>query len=191
MTTVFIISAPSGSGKSTLVSRLLQRDTSLMFSVSYTTRPPRGNEVDGLSYKFVSRETLLQMKERGEFLECAEVFGLRYMRGQRGVGNELFLAGKAAQIRTIFAEDHFHRFHPDGIDLGTIYAAHPEQSLAYGLLSAAFDLPGLVRILQRGRLLPARLLLFHLAQLPQNLVVVVRHPLLDRLIHLQCLAQTE
>ena len=47
MTTVFIISAPSGSGKSTLVSRLLKSDERLMFSVSYTTRKPRGLEKDG------------------------------------------------------------------------------------------------------------------------------------------------
>src|SRR5450756_180687 len=56
MTTVFIISAPSGSGKSTLVSRLLATVGELMFSVSYTTRRPRGAEVDGQSYRFVSRE---------------------------------------------------------------------------------------------------------------------------------------
>lgn len=78
MTTVFIISAPSGSGKSTLVSRLLQRDPSLLFSVSYTTRPPRGHEVDSKDYHFVPRETLLAMRDRGEFLECAEVFGNYY-----------------------------------------------------------------------------------------------------------------
>ncbi|MCX6627688.1 MAG: guanylate kinase, partial [Candidatus Solibacter sp.] len=53
MTTVFIISAPSGSGKSTLVSRLLAAVPELMFSVSYTTRKPRGQEVDGQSYRFV------------------------------------------------------------------------------------------------------------------------------------------
>ena len=56
MTTVFIISAPSGSGKSTLVARLLASVPGLMFSVSYTTRPPRGHEVDGESYHFVSRD---------------------------------------------------------------------------------------------------------------------------------------
>ena len=56
MTTVFIISAPSGSGKSTLVSRLLVSVPELMFSISYTTRKPRGTEVDGQNYRFVSRE---------------------------------------------------------------------------------------------------------------------------------------
>ena len=55
MSTVFIISAPSGSGKSTLVHRLLNNVPNLMFSVSYTTRAPRGNEKDGQSYHFTTR----------------------------------------------------------------------------------------------------------------------------------------
>jgi guanylate kinase len=78
MTTVFIISAPSGSGKSTLVNRLLDRDKELMFSISYTTRKPRGHEVDGQNYKFVERADFAAMIERNEFLECAEVFGNYY-----------------------------------------------------------------------------------------------------------------
>jgi guanylate kinase len=78
MTTVFIISAPSGSGKSTLVSRLLKNDERLMFSISYTTRKPRGLERDGQNYHFVSREEFEEMLGRGEFLEHAEVFGNYY-----------------------------------------------------------------------------------------------------------------
>ena len=78
MTTVFIISAPSGSGKSTLVSRLLATVPELMFSVSYTTRQPRGAEVDGQSYRFVSREDFEAMLARDEFLEWAQVFGNYY-----------------------------------------------------------------------------------------------------------------
>lgn len=78
MTTVFIISAPSGSGKSTLVKRLLARVTGLMFSVSYTTRPPRGHEVDGESYHFVRRDDFEDMIARGEFLEWADVFDNYY-----------------------------------------------------------------------------------------------------------------
>jgi guanylate kinase len=78
MTTVFIISAPSGSGKSTLVSRLLSSVPSLMFSVSYTSRKPRGAEAEGLSYRFVSREDFETMLERDEFLEWAQVFGNYY-----------------------------------------------------------------------------------------------------------------
>jgi guanylate kinase len=75
MTTVFIISAPSGSGKSTLVSRLMARDPRLRFSVSYTTRKPRGHEKPGESYIYISRKEFEERRERGEFLEQAEVFG--------------------------------------------------------------------------------------------------------------------
>ncbi len=78
MTTVFIISAPSGSGKSTLVSRLLASDSTLRFSVSYTTRRPRGNEKPGESYVYISPEEFRKRMEHGEFLECAEVFGNFY-----------------------------------------------------------------------------------------------------------------
>jgi len=78
MSCVFIISAPSGSGKSTLVSRLLATVPDLMFSVSYTSRPPRGQEVDGESYHFVSREEFEAMLASNEFLEWAQVFGNYY-----------------------------------------------------------------------------------------------------------------
>jgi guanylate kinase len=78
MINVFIISAPSGSGKSTLVSRLLELDPRLMFSISYTTRKPRGNEVEGKGYRFVTREEFEAMLGRDEFLEWAEVFGNYY-----------------------------------------------------------------------------------------------------------------
>jgi len=78
MTTVFIISAPSGSGKSTLVARLLASDPGLRFSVSYTTRKPRGNEKPGESYIYISRQEFEDRREHGEFLEHAEVFGNYY-----------------------------------------------------------------------------------------------------------------
>jgi len=84
MTTVFIISAPSGSGKSTLVRRLLASVPGLMFSVSYTTRPPRGHEVEGHSYHFLSRAEFQNRLALGEFLEHAEVFG-NYYGTHRGV----------------------------------------------------------------------------------------------------------
>jgi guanylate kinase len=93
MTTVFIISAPSGSGKTTLVSRLLASLPGLMFSVSYTTRKPRGDEVDGRSYRFVSRQDFEAMIARGEFLEWAEVFG-NYYGTHRGILEEAQAQGK-------------------------------------------------------------------------------------------------
>ena len=93
MTTVFIISAPSGSGKTTLVSRLLASLPGLMFSVSYTTRKPRGDEVDGRSYRFVSRPDFEAMIAGGEFLEWAEVFG-NYYGTHRGILEEAQAQGK-------------------------------------------------------------------------------------------------
>jgi guanylate kinase len=87
MTTVFIISAPSGSGKSTLVSRLMAHVPGLMFSISYTTRKPRGAEVDGQNYHFIARADFEVMIANGEFLEWAEVFG-NYYGTHRGVLEE-------------------------------------------------------------------------------------------------------
>jgi len=84
MTTVFIISAPSGSGKSTLVSHLMADVPGLMFSISYTTRQPRGAERDGGSYHFVSRPEFQAMVARDEFVEWAEVFG-NYYGTHRGI----------------------------------------------------------------------------------------------------------
>jgi guanylate kinase len=75
---LFIISAPSGSGKSTLVSLLMAADPCLRFSVSYTTRQPRGLEQDGASYYFVERADFEARLAKGEFLEHAEVFGNYY-----------------------------------------------------------------------------------------------------------------
>lgn len=74
MSQVFIISAPSGSGKSTLVKNLLEREPGLIFSVSYTTRAPRGQEQEGREYHFVSRAEFQAMAGRGEFIEWAQVF---------------------------------------------------------------------------------------------------------------------
>ena len=108
MTTVFIISAPSGSGKSTLVGRLFKEVPRLKFSVSYTTRKPRGAERNGEDYFFVSREEFESRLERGEFLEHAEVFGNYYgthrgiLEQARSAGNDLVLdidVQGAAQLR--------------------------------------------------------------------------------------------
>jgi guanylate kinase len=76
--TVFIISAPSGSGKSTLVSRLLLEVPLLTFSVSYTTRAPRGAEQNGESYFFTTRADFEARVANDEFLEYADVFGNYY-----------------------------------------------------------------------------------------------------------------
>ena len=80
---VYIISAPSGSGKSTLVNELLKKVSDLEFSISYTTRAPRGSETNGRQYYFVSRSEFEKMIAEDEFLEHAEVFGNYYGTARR------------------------------------------------------------------------------------------------------------
>ncbi|MEZ2346553.1 guanylate kinase [Terriglobus sp. RCC_193] len=75
---LFIISAPSGSGKSTLVGELRKYVEGLEFSVSYTTRAPRGSEEDGREYHFTTRENFERMIQEDAFLEWADVFGNYY-----------------------------------------------------------------------------------------------------------------
>jgi guanylate kinase len=75
---LIVVSAPSGAGKSSLVARALKQIRRLRYSVSYTTRAPRGSERDGIDYYFVTDEVFRAMHERGEFIESAEVHGYMY-----------------------------------------------------------------------------------------------------------------
>jgi guanylate kinase len=75
---LLVISSPSGAGKTTLSRRLLDRDPNITMSVSVTTRPPRPGEVDGRDYFFISKERFEAMRDAGELLESAEVFGNCY-----------------------------------------------------------------------------------------------------------------
>ena len=86
MSIVFIISAPSGSGKSTLVKGLLERDPKLLFSISYTTRAPRGQERPGQDYCYISKEEFERRIAQDEYLEYAEVFGNYYGTHQGVLG---------------------------------------------------------------------------------------------------------
>jgi len=108
MSVVYIISAPSGSGKSTLVNELRKIVPGLDFSISYTTRRPRGSEQNGREYFFVPREDFDEMRKRNEFLEHAEVFGncygtaKRFLEEARQHGHDLLLdidVQGAAQIK--------------------------------------------------------------------------------------------
>jgi len=83
MTVVYIISAPSGSGKSTLVNEVRRLVPGLDFSVSFTTRAPRGSEQNGREYFFVTKADFTAMQRKGEFLEHAEVFGNYYGTSRR------------------------------------------------------------------------------------------------------------
>src|SRR5471032_401329 len=75
---LYVVSAPSGAGKTSLVKALMEREPGIGFSVSYTTRKPRPNEVAGRDYHFVSPERFAEMRADNEFLEHAQVFDNYY-----------------------------------------------------------------------------------------------------------------
>jgi guanylate kinase len=76
--TLFVVAAPSGGGKTSLTRALLEKDPGIRLSVSYTTRPPRPGEQDGVDYQFVSAERFMALRDAGEFLEHAHVHGNWY-----------------------------------------------------------------------------------------------------------------
>lgn len=86
---LFVVAAPSGAGKTSLVRALMERDPSLRFSVSYTTRPRRAAEEHGCDYFFVSREEFERMVEAGEFIEHARVFDNYYGTARQQVEQSL------------------------------------------------------------------------------------------------------
>jgi len=109
---LFVIAAPSGAGKTSLTRALLERDPSILLSVSYTTRPPRSGEVDGVAYHFVTPERFRELKDSGEFLEHAQVHGNWYatsatwLQAQISAGRDVLLEidwQGAAQVRRIIA----------------------------------------------------------------------------------------
>jgi guanylate kinase len=90
---LYVIAAPSGAGKTSLVKALMEREPRLRFSVSYTTRKPRANEIDGRDYHFIAADRFQEMVDRGEFLEHAQVFDNFYGTGVQAVRDALGSGG--------------------------------------------------------------------------------------------------
>jgi guanylate kinase len=86
---LFVVAGPSGSGKTTLVNALLEREPGIRLSVSYTTRPARPGEVDGVHYRFVDEAGFFRRKEAGEFLEHACVHDNWYATSASWLSREL------------------------------------------------------------------------------------------------------
>ncbi|MGH9468156.1 MAG: guanylate kinase [Terriglobales bacterium] len=139
---LFIISAPSGSGKTTLTQQLFERVGGLQFSISYTTRAPRGREQDGREYHFISREAFEGKIAAGDFLEYAEVFANYYGTARASLdaaerkGLDLVLdidVQGAAQVKQTLAE------------AVSIFIAPPDrEQLAFRLKHRGLDAPEVV-----------------------------------------------
>ncbi len=109
---LFVVAAPSGAGKSSLVNALMEVDSRLAHSVSHTTRAPRGQEVHGREYYFVSNDQFDQMVQQSAFLEWAQVHGNRYGTSKHAIEERIAQGGDiileidyqgAIQVKKIFA----------------------------------------------------------------------------------------
>ena len=110
---LFAIVAPSGAGKTSLVRGLLETEPAVRLSVSYTTRPPRPGEQDGVDYHFVSEQDFIRRRDAGEFLEWAQVHGNLYatsqswIAAQTAAGSDILLEidwQGAEQVSRIFPD---------------------------------------------------------------------------------------
>ena len=110
---LFVLAAPSGGGKTSLVNALLEREPGIRLSVSYTTRPPRPGEKDGVHYHFIDEPRFMALKESGEFLEHAQVHGNMYatsaswLRDEIAKGHDVLLEidwQGAAQVRLLIPD---------------------------------------------------------------------------------------
>ncbi len=108
---IFVVSGPSGSGKSTLIREVRQKVPDLGYSISHTSRPPRGHEKNGVEYHFVSKENFQKMIDNGEFVEWAEVYQDLYgtsvssLKSQITLGLDVIMDIDVQGARNI--KDHF------------------------------------------------------------------------------------
>lgn len=112
---VIIFSAPSGAGKSTIVKHLLGKYPFLEFSISATSRLPRGEEKDGVDYYFFTKEEFKQKIEKGEFVEYEEVYAGSYYGTLK------------SEVERIWAKGHIILFDIDvkgGINIKRLYGSH-------------------------------------------------------------------
>ncbi len=123
---LYCIVAPSGAGKSSLVAALLEKDTEIKLSISYTTRPPRPGEVEGREYRFVTREKFEALIAADEFLEHAEVYGnlygtsRRWIETTRATGADVLLEidwQGARQVRKLFPDMTYIYILPPSIEV--------------------------------------------------------------------------
>lgn len=118
----FIICGPSGVGKGTVVSRLMEADPTLYFSVSATTRAPRAGEADGVHYHFLTREKFQEWIDAGDFLEHAQFVGNFYGTPRRYVDEAMDQGRDVLLDIEIQGAEQIHQKRPEAV---RIYIAPP------------------------------------------------------------------
>jgi guanylate kinase len=136
---LFIISGPSGAGKSTILDAILRNRSQLQYSISYTTRPPRGDEQDGVDYHFISEATFREKIEAGELAEWAEVHSClygtsaTYLEETLAAGQDVLLDIDVQGAKRLFAK------FPEAI---SVFIAPPNiETLKKRLMKRGVDLP--------------------------------------------------
>jgi guanylate kinase len=141
---LFIISAPSGAGKSTLCHAVMDRFSNLVYSVSYTTRPPRSREQNGVDYHFIAKDEFEQGIARGRWAEWAQVHdhyygtSAEFLDGELSVGRDILLDIDIQGTRQILQR------YPDGV---TIFILPPSlETLESRLQSRGTDSPEVIAV---------------------------------------------
>lgn len=140
---LFVIAAPSGAGKTSLVKALLQRELQIMLSVSYTTRPARDGERNGVDYFFVSRDEFERLEAAGCFVESANVYGHLYGTSKKWLLEQLD-AGRDVILEIDW--QGARRIKEQFADAVTIYILPPSMAvLEARLRSRGLDTPEVIR----------------------------------------------
>jgi len=121
-----VISGPSGAGKSTLIREFLRRQPGFVKCLSVTTRSPRGDEKDGVDYRFVSQEKFEQMVHDGEFLEHAWVYGQRYGTPRSFVADCLVAGTSVIKDVDVQGAVHIRRSFPAAVQIFVVPPTHEE-----------------------------------------------------------------
>jgi guanylate kinase len=140
---LFVVSGPSGAGKSTVIDAVLKDRPELHYSISFTTRPPRGSEKNGVEYHFVTESVFRRMVDRNEFAEWAEVHGHLYGTSAKCI-EEIMAAGQdvVLDIDVEGARKLFSKY-PDAV---SVFIAPPDmKELEKRLIKRATDLDEVVK----------------------------------------------
>jgi guanylate kinase len=113
----FVVSAPSGAGKTSLISKILERFPGMVYSISATTRAPRGKEQDGIHYYFKTKDEFQAMIRNGELAEWNEVHGNFYGTPRGPVDAVLRFGGAVILDLDVFGKVNFDKVYPDAIGI--------------------------------------------------------------------------
>ncbi len=141
---LIILISPSGGGKSTIAKHILSSREDIAYSVSYTTRPPRGSEINGIHYNFIDNEEFFSRKSRGDFLESAQVHNYYYATSKSFI---LDMLSKGKHVIMDIDVQGALQLQDTGIPTVTIFIIPPSEEILHQRLTArATDTEEVIKI---------------------------------------------